>query len=376
MRLPSFRPVICSVHIAMLVAITGLMLSSENLVSAQTFPSHQERVEVDSKNIYHDGGRSQVVWEETIELPEAVWLRLYFDRLVLAHDVEGNTSSILRITSMEDGSVQTLDATAAKQWGNTSAYFNGKGVKLELIAHPNGRMNRVSVRQVDSGEVPPEEFARSICGAFDDRTLSSDPRVGRTLPGGCTAWLFNDRNNCFLTAGHCAGSTSVVQFNVPISNSNGSYNHPPPQDQYPVDQSSMQFTDGGVGNDWCYFGCFNNSNTGLSPFQAQNDSFTLVLPQVRFAWRYDSNYRVWNDQCARRSVVQWSSKNSGRTLQQFPRNDAPLSHRYNWRQLRGASYFRKRRNSNWDPHAWWLLFVRRCKPRNGSQPCRIPGGSG
>ena len=280
MRSPSFRPLTCSVHIAMLVAITGLMLSSENTVLAQTFPSHEERVEVDSKNIYHDGGRSQVIWEETIELDEAVWLRLYFDRLVLAHDVEGNTSSILRITSLEDGAVQTLDAKTAKQWSNTSAYFNGNSVKLELIAPPNGRMNRVSVKQVDSGEVPPAEIARSICGNFDDRTLSTDPRMGRTLPGGCTAWLFNDRKNCLLTAGHCADSTSVVEFNVPVSSSNGSYNHPSPQDQYPVDQSSMQFIDGGTGNDWCYFGCFNNSNTGLSPFEAQNDSFTLELPQA------------------------------------------------------------------------------------------------
>ncbi len=42
----------------------------------------------------------------------------------------------------------------------------------------------------------------------------------------------------------------------------------------------MQFINGGVGNDWCYFGCFNNSNTGLSPFEAQGDSFALELPQA------------------------------------------------------------------------------------------------
>ncbi len=268
-----------SVRVASVISITAFLLASNCTAWAQTFPSHEVKLSVDSEDVYHEGQRREVVWEETIKLRGAVWMRLYFDRLVLAHDVVGNTSSTLRITSLADGAVQTLDATSARQWGNTSAYFNGSGVKLELIAHPNGRLNRISVKRADAGEIPPARIAYSICDEIDDRTLSEDVRVGRTIPGGCTAWLFNDRQNCLLTAGHCASSTSVVGFNVPISNSNGSYNQPHPDDQYPVDPVSMQFRDGGVGNDWCYFGCFNNSNTGLSPFEAQGDSFDLVMPK-------------------------------------------------------------------------------------------------
>ena len=276
----SMRPPTCSVHVAIFVAVTALLLGPAGTASAQTFPSHEVKLEVDSKDIYHEGKRSQVVWEETIRVRDAVWMRLYFDRLVLAHDVVGNTSSTLRITSLKDGAVQTLDATSAEQWSNSSAYFNGGGVKLELIAYPNGRLNRISVARADAGEVPPKQIARIICDTKDDRALSTDVRVGRTIPGGCTAWLFNDRENCLLTAGHCAASTSVIGFNVPVSNADGSYNQPAPEDQYPIDPASMQFRNDGIGVDWCYFGCFNNSNTGLSPFEAQNDSFTLTLPQA------------------------------------------------------------------------------------------------
>ena len=53
-----------------------------------------------------------------------------------------------------------------------------------------------------------------------------------------------------------------------VSNSNGSLNNPPPEDQYSTDNSSRQFVNGGIGNDWAYFGTFPNSNTGLTPAEA------------------------------------------------------------------------------------------------------------
>ena len=240
MLLPSIRPTTCSVHLAIIMAAISFFVVSTDTVLAQTFPSHEVELKVDSQDIYHEGRSTVIVWEKTIKLRDAVWMRLYFDRLVLAHDVVGNTSSTLRITSLKDGAVQTLDATSAKQWSNTSAYFNGSGVKLELIAYPNGRLNRISVDHADAGEVPPKQVARTICDENDDRALSTDARVGRTIPGGCTAWLFNDRENCLLTAGHCAASASVVGFNVPVSNADGSYNQPAPEDQYPIDPASMQ----------------------------------------------------------------------------------------------------------------------------------------
>jgi hypothetical protein len=97
---------------------------------------------------------------------------------------------------------------------------------------------------------------------------------------GCSGFLFNQRPNCFLTAGHCPslypGGLQVVEFNVPLSNPNGTINHPPPQDQYPVDPTSIQFYFTGVGQDWCQFGAFNNTTTLLSPLRAQRASYRLA----------------------------------------------------------------------------------------------------
>ncbi|MGI9517473.1 MAG: hypothetical protein ACR2NP_10525, partial [Pirellulaceae bacterium] len=265
--------------IVLVLLVTGWLLSIPSWLQGQTFPSHEVKVRVDSGSLYHQGEEPEVVWSTEVRVRDAQWVRLQFDQLVLAHDPVANTSSTLRITSLQDGAVQILREKSARQWRNTSAYFNGSGVRLELVAWPNGRMNRVTVNSAIAGDKPEITRARSICDVLDDRALSSDPRVGRTVPGGCTAWLFNDRTNCLLTAGHCASSTDVIEFNVPLSSSSGSYNHPGPEHQYPVDPDSMQFVNGGVGNDWCYFGCFENSNTGLTAFEAQGSSFQLVLPQ-------------------------------------------------------------------------------------------------
>ena len=37
-----------------------------------------------------------------------------------------------------------------------------------------------------------------------------------------------------------------------------------------------QFINGGIGNDWCYFGCFANTETGLTAFQTQGEAFDLA----------------------------------------------------------------------------------------------------
>jgi hypothetical protein len=74
---------------------------------------------------------------------------------------------------------------------------------------------------------------------------------------------------------------ATIEFNVPLSNG-GALQHPGPQDQYAVDPDSVQFLAGGIGNDWCYFGCFPNSTTGLTAYQTQQAFFNLadVAPPV------------------------------------------------------------------------------------------------
>ena len=209
------------------------------------------------------------VWEEVIEISDSDWVRLRFSEVVLAKSTENVRESYLRITSLLDGYEQYLDVASLKDWSNTTAYFNGTSVKIEIMASPNAthQINRVRVSGVQASE--PVVGPRSICGSVDDRVLSFDNRDARLMPIGCTGWLFSDHGSRFMTAGHCAPSAGdVMQFNVPLSSNGGATQNPPPEDQYPVDGSSVQRTNGGVGNDWAYYGAFDNSNTGMSPGNA------------------------------------------------------------------------------------------------------------
>jgi hypothetical protein len=223
----------------------------------------------------------RLAWYSLVQSPEASWIRLEFgpDSSLAAALDASQSGSYIRITSLEDGAEQVLDAQGLAQWHHTSAYFNGSAVIVELITGRNAAANVVSIASAQVGEDQP--MMRSQCGA-DDRTPSADPRVGRIVPVGCTGWIVDDANHMLLSAGHCpaGGGFSVLQFNVPRSNSNGTIVNPPPEDQYAIDASSVQFANGGIGNDWCYFGVFPNSNTGLTPFRKQQASFRIGTPPV------------------------------------------------------------------------------------------------
>ena len=237
-------------------------------------------IDVDSGLVSNDGDAEAVIFSHTIFIPGAAALRLEFDEATLSGLISDGSGSYLRIRSLFDGGEQRLDARHVEQWQNTSAYFNGDEVTIEIVAQPGTGANRLAMSIVQAEFEPFVD--RSICGPTDDRVLSSDNRAARLLPIGCTGWLIDDCNNCFLTAGHCStsnSSISVVEFNVPLSNSNGSLNHPAPEDQYAFDVASRQSNNGGgVGNDYAYFGVFPNSNTGLTPAEAYGDVYHLTTP--------------------------------------------------------------------------------------------------
>ena len=209
------------------------------------------------------------VWSRVIEVDDTDWIRLYFGDVVLAHSTEQTRQSYLRITSLADGYEQYLDADALQDWGNSTAYFNGNAVRVEIMASPNASAQFNSVRIIRA-QVTDHSTDRSICFSVDDRVLSYDNRDARLMPVGCTAWLFSDHGSRMLTASHCSpGGGDVIQFNVPLSSSGGSPRNPPPQDQYPVDNSSVQRSSNiFIGNDWAYFGVFDNTDTGMSPGQS------------------------------------------------------------------------------------------------------------
>ncbi len=234
-------------------------------------------------------------FRQLIQIPGAVSLRLHFSEYELGR------KSYLTITSLQDGGDQQLDSRTLPQWENATAVFNGDAVEIELHVDPNDEgvyfvVDAVVVR--DPQDVPTPEMllngeepgTETLCGV-DNRVASTDGRVGRLYFGGCTAWLIS--NGRLLTAGHCVDTdpdqggpalpdgilnlNGVVEFNVPPSLSNGTTIAADPDDQYPINTSSVGWRfDGegqGLGKDWSVFTVNENSNTGLTPFQAQDGFF-------------------------------------------------------------------------------------------------------
>ncbi len=226
-------------------------------------------------------GAQEAAWSTVVRVEDADWLRLEFGDVDLSSATGDVRESYLRVTSLFDGHEQYLDLEALRVWGNTTAYFNGNAVRVEIMASAGSvSADRVQISGVQASA---PVASASICFSVDDRVLSSDPRDARLMPIGCSAWLFSDHGNTFLTAGHCSPSGgNVVQFNVPLSSSGGGYQNPPPQDQYVIDGASVQTQAGGptLGNDYGFFGAFDNTGTGLSPLAAQGDSHTLASSQI------------------------------------------------------------------------------------------------
>ncbi|MCG8457661.1 MAG: trypsin-like peptidase domain-containing protein, partial [Holophagales bacterium] len=199
--------------------------------------------------------------EKSFSEPGAPWLQIEFGR------VELGRRSFLEISSTADGAVQRLDAETLGQWRNRSAYFNGDEVTVRLFAGPSDRDISLAVDRLVFGVRG--RPAKSICGPTDDRVASTEPRVGRIDPIGCTGWIAE--NGALLTAGHCIDGpgNDILSFNPPPSLSDGTVQFPPPSDQYAINQSSFQFAAGGSGNDWGIFEVYNNAETGVQPISRQ-----------------------------------------------------------------------------------------------------------
>ncbi len=290
-----------SLIVPVILALAGL----NAFVSAQTAPlvSVEIALDIDSGLVSNrlpgflgpQGPSAAVVFSTTVAVgPDAPWMRLHFGDVQLAGSRAEGTASFLRLTSVEDGGVQRLDNRSLPQWQYASAYFNGHRVLVELLAYPETGPNRVTINLATVGirNTAPE----SICGPTDDRVGSANVRVARIVPVGCTGYLINDGQHCFLTAGHCTGpSMTTVEFNVPASDADGTINCAAPNDQYPIDPASVQFGDDGGGvNDWAYFGAFANSNTLLTPFEAQGSAFMLAttVPAADFSTIFVTGYGV------------------------------------------------------------------------------------
>ena len=233
------------------------------------YPTGQYRdFAVFSGRSINTSAKPKVVWQDTIRTSNVAWMRLYFGETYL------EDGSFIRVTSLLDGAVQELDSDMLQVWGNTSAYFNGDALKIELVAAPFSVDNEISIRQYayETGRADRGEGNCGICGA-DDRAPSSNNNFARLMPVGCSATLYNE-DSCMVTAGHCLGeSNSVVQFNVPDSNSDGSINNPSPADQFPVlAESGLNV---GVGGDYGALRIGTNAN-GQIPYDVYNTFIPLA----------------------------------------------------------------------------------------------------
>lgn len=254
----------------------GLILACAGaLMSAVATPALADRAELAADRVAYSWLATTPGATHVVRSEGARWLRLRFDAIELP------AGSTLRLTSLLDGARQHLNATTAAQWRNTSAYFNGSAVRVELLGAEGLASARVALAEVVAGRAI--DGPESQCGPSDDRVASNAANRARLLNIGCTANLTAD--GCFITAGHCMADSNlldVVEFNVPLSTAGGGLVHPPPADQY-VPTGAGQFSNGGIGNDWGVFTVFANTETGLTPLQAQGPGleFSTVLPRRR-----------------------------------------------------------------------------------------------
>ncbi len=214
---------------------------------------------LDSGQLANEAAVDRMVFQDFVHAPDALWLRLYFG------EVELSVGSFIRVTSLLDNEVQELDAQTLAMWGNTSAYFNGDTVMVELVAAEGSPRNRLVIDAIGKPAPPPEGDPGQcgICGGSDDRVPSFEDFAARLLPAGCTATVYN-ADSCMVSAGHCISGSMVVHFNVPESNSNCSINNPPVADQFPILVTDS--VNGGVGNDWAVL-LPGTNNLGELPYE-------------------------------------------------------------------------------------------------------------
>ncbi|MCH8344017.1 MAG: proprotein convertase P-domain-containing protein [Planctomycetes bacterium] len=225
---------------------------------------------------------TNVVSEHLVQVDGAAWLRLYFG------DVELEPGSFVRITSQLDNEIQELDARGLAMWSNSSAYFNGDSVFIELVAAAKTRQNRLVIeevaREMAVNPLGGCTYPCGICGG-DKRVSSNENWSGRLFPVGCTASVWNEQS-CLVSAGHCMTTGLIIQFNVPNSNPNCSINNPPVADQFPI--ITTDSVNGGVGNDWAVMTTGTN-NLGQTIF----DRYGLLRPIASTGPIVNQSVAVW-----------------------------------------------------------------------------------
>jgi trimeric autotransporter adhesin len=233
---------------------------------------------------------------QIVRVEGAPWLRLHVGTYKLA------AVDYITIRSLRDKGTQQLDAKSLQAWRLNTAFFNGDAVSITLHVEKAGTDSYISFRSVTAGLAAVPSFdpgsQNTICGPNDDRTAIVDAPIGRInrLNAGtntsnpfCTGWAVS--NGAFLTAGHCVDAdpdedgpllpdgapdavflNGVIEFNVPLSQPNGTTVFSDPSNQYPINQVNFQYpgssaTTSSLGRDWAVFSVSPNSTHTYFPPQ-------------------------------------------------------------------------------------------------------------
>ncbi len=279
----------------LLAALSSVVMAVSLSAQVREFPYRSVPTMIDSGHVANRDLTAHAVFTHVVRSKGATWLRLRFGT---ATQLDGN--SFVRISSLKDGYLQLFETWSLRDYRNASSYFNGDAVLVELVAGAFTSRNRLVIDQVEHGEVLVEP--KSQCGPQDNRTPSTDPRAARQFPTGCTTWLISKFACC--TAGHCTSNANqTMQFNVPLSSSNGRLNHPPPSEQYPYDAQSLRRLSAGIGADWAVAATLRNSTTSLYAGEKQGSWFELERPPTSATIRI-TGYGVDRDQRNRTQTQQ------------------------------------------------------------------------
>ena len=176
------------------LVIVVLSCASTTMSQPTVIPAEKVTLSVDSGAVSATGPGTEpvIVFADLVVAEGASWVRLHFQDVQLSGSPGEGNESFLRITSQEDGAVQILDSFALSRWSNTTAYFNGPGVLVELLAYPGTGENRLAIDKVlrgnwNGGTPEGGQRSSSMDCAVDDRTLS-DGRRGGWLLHSSTGW--------------------------------------------------------------------------------------------------------------------------------------------------------------------------------------------
>jgi len=196
------------------------------------------------------GNKSKLIPLTQLNYASAKSIRVYFDA-----STRLGKSSYLQLEG-NNGAKQVLDSTALVHWHHSSAYFNGHSVQISLFTAPGDQPN-VAIKSIKVVEetyeskktalktlaTQPSARQSATAGIIDDYPYAK--AVGRFTNGNQangTGWIAP--NGAIVTSFQIYDQIithgfDVIEFNVPLSTTTGQVNHPAPEDQYPLDLSSV-----------------------------------------------------------------------------------------------------------------------------------------